>query len=187
MIAREWQAGLGVSGALEELMGSGARLDLLGDDQAQVSLRAMLAVGYDHLPDDDSRQAFRQLGVFGGQPRTFTWMAAADIWELARRPAQKHIATLVDQQMIQPLGDGVYSLHNSFADFALSLLTEADEKTAVYDRFVDHYIHLVTENVESDWQEVEDNLSQIRHAFDWLAGESRLGAVTQLIQLMNRP
>ena len=174
------------AGALEELMGSSSQVDQLAGEDTQLSLRAMLSVGYDHLPDDEVRRAFRQLGVFGGQPLTFTWQAAADIWELPRRRAQRHIAALVDQQMAQPLGDGVYSLHNSFADFALSLLKEAGELSAVRERFITHYMEMAQENVSDNWPAVEAALPQIRCAFGLLTDAKRLAVVAQFIQIMNR-
>ena len=186
MIAREWSAGLGMQGALDELMGTSGQTDQQEGESVQSSLRAMLSVGYDHLPDDEVRRVFRQLGVFGGQPLTFAWQAAADIWELPRRRAQRHIATLVDQQMVQPLGEGLYSLHNSFADFAWGLLQEDGDLAAVQERFVTHYMEMAQEKASLDWCAVESALPQIRRAFGWLADEKRLADVAQFIQIMNR-
>jgi hypothetical protein len=77
MLAAEWEAGLGVAGALSELKDREARLKLAGAEKraglatAEPSLRAILAMSYDRLPDEATKRAFRLLGVFGGKPLTF--------------------------------------------------------------------------------------------------------------------
>lgn len=100
MLAAEWEAGLGVAGALSELKDRETRLKLAGAEkrpglsEASPSLRAILAMSYDHLPNEETKRAFRLLGVFGGKPLTFSLEAAA-MWGMELRPAQKIMVALV--------------------------------------------------------------------------------------------
>ncbi len=53
-----------------------------GLDDAQPSLEAVLALSYQHhLPDAESRRAFRTLAVFGAQPRSFDLPALLAVWQ----------------------------------------------------------------------------------------------------------
>lgn len=185
MMAREWQAGLGFAGALAELNEREARLGLANDgQQGMASLRLMLSVSYDHLPTDEARLVFRQLGVFGSKPRSFEMAAAAYVWGMESRPAQKLMVSLVNQQMVEALGEGRFTLHSTLADFALSLLESNNELPPLRRRHMNYYLNWVQKVQAADWPQVEANLEQIRTGFQEANRTNDQTAVRQYLQSM---
>lgn len=181
-VASEFQAGFGVSTALAELMSSGRGEVDSADGQ---SLWAMLAVSYDHLPDAEAQRAFRSLAVFGARPRMFEVKAAAYVWQMEERAAQKLVVTLVNQQMIEAQGEGLFSLHNAFADFARQLLIEKRELTDLQVMHAEYFMLLAQEYGESDWKRIEKNIDQIRYAFQIICNEGDHRPVLQMLSAMN--
>jgi len=177
MLAAEWEAGLGVAGALSELKDREARLKMAGAERVglptdELSLRAILAMSYDRLPDEATKRAFRLLGVFGGKPLTFSIEAAAAIWEMELRPAQKTMVVLVGRALVEPVDGGRYTLHTTLADFAESLLEEHDEATLARETHANYYLEFARKNAEKNWQAVEIEIGQIRRGFDWVSSMS---------------
>jgi tetratricopeptide (TPR) repeat protein len=177
MLAAEWEAGLGVAGALSELKDREARLKLAGAERAglattELSLRAILAMSYDRLPDDATKRAFRLLGVFGGKPLTFSIEAAAAVWGMELRPAQKMMVALVGRALVEPVDGGRYTLHTTLADFAESLLEEHSEAALARETHANYYLEFARKNSEKNWQAVEIEIGQIRRGFDWVSSMS---------------
>jgi tetratricopeptide (TPR) repeat protein len=179
MLAAEWEAGLGVAGALSELKDREARLKLAGAEKrtglatAELSLRAILAMSYDRLPDEATKRAFRLLGVFGGKPLTFSIEAAAAMWGMELRPAQKTMVALVGRALVEPVESGRYTLHTTLADFAESLLEEHEEAALARETHANYYLGFTRKNAEKNWQAVEMEMGQIRRGFDWVSSMSK--------------
>lgn len=179
MLAAEWEAGLGVAGALSELKDREARLKLAGAEKraglatTEPSLRAILAMSYDRLPDEASKRAFRLLGVFGGKPLTFSVEAAAAMWGMELRPAQKTMVALVGRALVEPVDSGRYTLHTTLADFAESLLEEHGEAALARETHANYYLEFARTNAEKNWRAVEMEMGQIRRGFDWVSSESK--------------
>ncbi|MCI0690629.1 tetratricopeptide repeat protein [candidate division KSB1 bacterium] len=171
MLAAEWEAGLGVAGALSELKDREARLKLAGAEKrpglatTEPSLRAILAMSYDRLPDEATKRAFRLLGVFSGKPLTFSIDAAAAMWEMELRPAQKTMVALVGRALVEPVDGGRYTLHTTLADFAESLLEEHGEAVLALETHANYYLEFARKNAEKNWQAVEMEMGQIRRGF----------------------
>jgi tetratricopeptide (TPR) repeat protein len=171
MLAAEWEAGLGIAGALSELKDREARLQLAGAEKraglatTEPSLRAILAMSYDRLPDEVTKRAFRLLGVFGGKPLTFSVEAAAAVWGIELRPAQKTMSALFGRALVEPVQSGRYTLHTTLADFAESLLEEHNEAALACETHANYYLEFVRKNAEENWQAVEVEIEQIRRGF----------------------
>jgi tetratricopeptide (TPR) repeat protein len=178
MLAAEWEAGLGVAGALSELKDREARLKLAGAEKraglatAEPSLRAILAMSYDRLPDETTKRAFRLLGVFSGKPLTFSIEAAAAVWGMELRPAQKIMVALVGRALVEPVEGGRYTLHTTLSDFAESLLEEHGEAAPAREKHANYYLEFARKNAEKNWQMVEIEIGQIRRGFDWVSSMS---------------
>jgi len=177
MLAAEWEAGLGVAGALSELKDREARLKLAGAERAglaidEPSLRAILAMSYDRLLDDATKRAFRLLGVFGGKPLTFSIEAAAAVWGTELRPAQKIMVALVGRALVEPVDGGRYTLHTTLADFAESLLEEHGEAALARETHANYYLEFAQTNAEKNWQAVDVEMGQIRRGLDWVSTTS---------------
>lgn len=185
-VASESQAGFSVANALQELLDRGGSMGGKGGAGREVdSLRAMLSVSYDHLPDERVRQAFRSLAVFGARPRTFAIDAAAHVWKVDSRTAQKQMVTLVNQQMVEPLGEGVFALHNAFASFATTLLVEHTELEALQEAHIQYYLELAQTYATADWRQVEKNIDQIRQAFQLVRREGNYHLIVDYLMAMN--
>ncbi len=178
MLAAEWEAGLGVAGALSELKDREARLKLAGAEKraglatTEPSLGAILAMSYDRLPDEATKGAFRLLGVFGGKPLTFSLEAAAAIWGMEFRPAQKAMVALVGRALVEPVDAGRYTLHTTLADFAESLLEEHREATLARETHANYYLEFAQKNAEKNWRSVDVEMGQMRRGFEWMSSMS---------------
>ena len=190
MIAGEWAAGIGVAGALGELKQSEARLRLTGAERrrglaaAEPSLRAVLGMSYDRLPDEATKRAFRFLGTFGPSPLTFSLEGATAVWGMEDRPAQKTLAALVGRALVEPMEGGRYSLHTTLADFAESLLEQQDEAEAASDAQANYYLEFARRNVNENWRAVEVEMSQIRRGFSFVLSGKDPGRVVAYAQTM---
>ena len=190
MIADEWEAGMGVAGALKELKEREARLDLTGAEKkpglaaAGPSLRAVLGMSYDRLTDDATRRAFRFLGTFGSSPLTFSLEAVAAVWGMEHRIAQKTLAALVGRALVEPIEGGRYSLHATLADFAESLLEEHGEAGAARDTHADYYLEFSMGDMDDNWRAVEVELGQIRRGFRAVSSRKEPGGILAYVQTM---
>ena len=194
MIAGECEAGMGVAGALGELKKEReARLGLTGAEKrpglaaAELSLRAVLGISYERLPDEATKRAFRFLGAFGPSPLTFSLEGATAIWGMEDRPAQKTLAALVGRALVEPMEGGRYSLHTTLADFAESLLeeqNEANEAKAAHDAQANYYLEFALRNVDEDWPAVEVEMGQIRRGFSFVLSLKDTGRVVVYVQTM---
>ncbi len=72
-----------------------------GIDERELSLEAVIALSYDHLPDGDTQRAFRRLAVFGGQPLDFDAAAAAGLWQIQASDAGDRLAQLIDAGLLE--------------------------------------------------------------------------------------
>ena len=192
MIADEWEAGIGVAGALGELKEREARLGLRGAEKrpglptAEQSLRAVLGISYDRLADDATRRAFRFLGAFGSSPLTFSLEGATAVWGMEDRTARKTLVALVSRALVEPMEGGRYSLHTTLADFAECLLEEQDEAKAARDAQANYYLEFARENVGENWRAVEVEMGQIRRGFGFLLSRKDPGRVVAYVQTMSR-
>jgi tetratricopeptide (TPR) repeat protein len=183
MLAFEWEAGVSTAGALAELQERKVLLGLVdanrkpGLGPKEASLQAILAMSYDRLPDDQTRRAFRSLGAFGGRSLTFSIEAAAAVWAVELRPAQKTIATLYAHALIEQVGRGRYAIHPVLDSMAENLLS-SDEAQETLRRHARYFLEVArryrVDNMD-DWQTVDVDWENVRAAMNWASQQADLG------------
>jgi tetratricopeptide (TPR) repeat protein len=179
MLAAKWEAGRGVATALSQLKDREARLKLAGTEKrlglatTKHSLRAILAMSYESLPEEATKRAFRLLGVFGGKPITFSFEAAAAVWGMEFLAADDVITSLVGRALVEPVESGRYTLHTTLADFAESLLEEYGEAAPARETHANYYLEFAWKNAEKNWQAVDVEMGQIHRGFDWVSSISK--------------
>jgi tetratricopeptide (TPR) repeat protein len=174
LLEEEWEAGLGTSGFLHELQEREKRLKLKLSDESS-TLDALFGLSYEHLPSDRTQRAFRQLGVFGGKPNTFSIEAASAIWEMELRDTQKTLGTLVKRALIEvmDIDNHRYAPHALLADYAASLLDQSkEEKLQAYRCHSGYFLNVARqytrENMEN-WHYLDIDWHNIRLDADWLS------------------
>jgi tetratricopeptide (TPR) repeat protein len=173
MLVAKWEAGRGVATTLSQLKDREARLKLAGAEKrpgletAKPSLRAILAMSYESLPDEATKRAFRLLGVFGGKPLTFSFEAATAVWGMELLAADDVITSLVGRALVEPVENGRYTLHTTLADFAESLLEEHGEAALARETHAKYYLEFARKNAEKNWRSVDVEMEQIQRGFDW--------------------
>ncbi|SFR28090.1 DNA-binding transcriptional activator of the SARP family [Lentzea waywayandensis] len=128
--------------ALAELVGElgdrQRRLRLLdggGDDRAAV--REVLSWSYKHLPAEAAR-LFRLLGVHPG--RDFDVACAAALADLAQDTAGRLVDVLVRAHLVDRGPAGRHGMHDLLRAYAVDLAQDEPERTAAFDRLLDHYL-----------------------------------------------
>jgi DNA-binding SARP family transcriptional activator len=123
-------------------MGSKRQLDLLnagGDPRS--ALRTVFSWSIRQL-DDDTARGFRVIGMHPGPD--FDRYAVAALAGTAVEWAEDVVALLVRAYLIQPAGDGRYSMHNLLRSYARELARAQDgdaEQHAAVTRLLDFYLH----------------------------------------------
>jgi tetratricopeptide (TPR) repeat protein len=134
----------------------GARLDTL--------VRASL----DHLPEPGAQAAFVTLAVFGARPATFGLPAATAVWATDPATARERLMRLVSRNLVDAVGGGRFSLHQSLADLTTARLPATDP---AYQRHAAFYLALVSGDRE-DWRTIAAEVAQIRRAWEAVAGDA---------------
>lgn len=92
----------------------------LGLGQEPVSLGAILGMSVDRLSEKD-RERFADLGVFGGEPRTWTTAMVAEFWACPEDDAEDTVSSLARRGLIERQADDRYWMHALLADYADAL------------------------------------------------------------------
>ena len=151
-----------------------------GIDERELSLEAVIALSYEHLPDGDTQRAFRTLAVFGGQPLDFDAAAAAGLWQIQASDAGDRLAQLIDAGLLEVAhagGQARYSLHQTIAAYAAAHLAEnAAEQHAAELAHARHYASIVagwnealkagrmTYSAPLEWPQVSAALDRLEQA-----------------------
>jgi tetratricopeptide (TPR) repeat protein len=178
MIDWAWRISGDISMVLADLQDREARLrmstpdNLLAEKAEENSLRAVLQVSYERLPDEASKLAFRLLGVFDYQPAVFDRSAANALWGLPLSQAQKTILILASRAMLEPVGRGRYTLHAVLADYAASLLLSSGSDQYQHARHCQaiHYLGVARHYRREDfdrWQELDKDWDNLRAVANW--------------------
>jgi hypothetical protein len=92
----------------------------LGLGDGPVPLGAILGMSVDRLSDED-RKRFADLGVFGGEPRTWTIGMVAEFWECSEEEAEDTVSNLARRGLVERQADDRYWMHALLADYADAL------------------------------------------------------------------
>lgn len=169
--------------ALERLQSTGERLLLtvphattdytsnLSAD-APVSLQTVIAVG-DRGLDEQARQALYALSVFPAKPNSFTEEAAVAISAV---PVEA-LDVLADAGLLEGSEQGRYSMHQTIADYARSLLKDR----GAYGRFAE-YMTSYAETHQKEYELLDQERANILAALEAATKEERY---TDLIRCTN--
>jgi len=165
---------------IERLDDFRGRLDLKplsqtsGDGEKDRSLRAILWLSYEYLPDDEKRRVFRLLGVFARKPGVFTLEDAAAVWQKTLPEARTLLASLIDLALVERTArKGSFTLHPLLTDFALSQI-EPGEQAQASQSHAARYLAACQKyrELEPDqWSELDACWENIKMAADWAAGQ----------------
>jgi tetratricopeptide (TPR) repeat protein len=173
--------------AVEALRAVQTRLQL-EEEQARpgmagvpLTLQAVIELSLTALPDEESRQAFAQLGVFAPKPADWSLVAARAVWQSDDAVGDQWMRLLQHRGLLESTGEDRFTLHQVLKDVAL---TRLDQPSAAAERHFDYYLSLVNRDPE-DWRAIEVELPQIRQAWDWVSTTSGRDAhVLELVWAM---
>ena len=86
--------------AVERLQSARERLALAetsrrpGTARVPLSLQAVVELSIDALPDDATREAFYELGIFAPKPGDFSRSAALAVWQASEKAGDIYLQTL---------------------------------------------------------------------------------------------
>lgn len=181
---------------VEELRSAKERL-ALREDQLRpgltgvpLTLQAAVELSLDGIPDEATRAAFAELGVFAPKPADFARAAALAVWQVDEKVGDARLRTLWQRGVLestQTAGAGRFTLHQVLAAVASVRL---ENSAAVAARHLAYYLTLVDTDREA-WQSTVAELAQIQQAWEWAArtpGQDRrvLELVGALHLLMER-
>lgn len=139
--------------------------------ERQRTLRATIRWSYELL-DPDAQAAFRRLSVFRG---SFTLDAA----EVVTGAQLDHLAALVDQSLLKPLGDERLFMLETLREFAREQLDETGETAEYGHRHARHYLAQLEKNG------TVDNAPNMGRALSWFrAEEDNLRAMLDRLRAM---
>lgn len=155
--------------AVQALQDAKSRLEL-EEEQARpgmagipLTLQAVIELSLTALPDEQSRHAFAQLGVFAPKPADWSRAAAGAVWHTDDQVADQWLRLLHHRGLLESTGDDRFAVHQVLTDVALVRL---DHPSAVAERHFDHYRSLVSRDPE-DWQAIEAEFAQTQQAWAW--------------------
>ncbi|MFJ9662139.1 NB-ARC domain-containing protein [Streptomyces griseoflavus] len=127
MLSEDWANGWGIDDMLAQLregsalLAAAAPIDRAADNHTIPTVRALLRMSTDRL-DRQNRLRFAFLGAFASQPAAFDVEAMADVWGVA--DAVPTIRVLVALGLLEPSGDGWFTMHALLVLHAKALLRE---------------------------------------------------------------
>jgi tetratricopeptide (TPR) repeat protein len=163
---------------LERLRSATERLGLAGtssrqgSDREPLSLQEVVELSLNALPDDATRDAFVELGVFAPKPGDFSRAAALAVWQVTEQVGDAILRTLHGRGLLEITGQDRFTVHQVLAAVASVRLAGRVEVAA---RHFDHYLAPVDADREA-WQAIAAELPQIQQAWNWVsnaAGEDR--------------
>ncbi|HEY6354297.1 MAG TPA: hypothetical protein VIY30_07395, partial [Burkholderiaceae bacterium] len=114
-------------------------------------LERAIKIGFDRLPDEDTRNALRELSIFRPKPGKFTEEAGLDV---LGRPASV-LYKLLDAGLIELVEESddpehrPYTMHRTIADFARRGQVD-DQRPLLHGRAADHYARWLRTYEESE-------------------------------------
>lgn len=152
-----------------------------------LSLQAVVELSLDALPDDATRTAFVELGVFAPKPGDFARAAALAVWQASEEVGDAYLQTLYGRGLLESTGQDRFTVHQVPAAVASVLLADTAAASA---RHFAYYFAFVDADRKA-WQAIAAELAQIQQAWDWAAhtpGQDRpvLQLVGALHMLMER-
>ena len=178
LLAEAWDSGIPVQDIFTELQEKKKRLGMSSESQ---SLDAVFATSYAWLSEEVHKRAFRLLGIFGGKPNTFSLNAAAKVCEIELQVMRKIMVVLVNRALVEVVGPERYVLHALTADFAFSLMNEAEEAQGrLY--HTEYYLSVAkqyTSDNMKEWHNLDSDWNNIRLAANWLSTSENLPSSSQ--------
>lgn len=92
----------------------------LGLGDGPVSLGTILGMSVERLSVQDRRR-FADLGVFGGEPRTWTIPMVAEFWNCSQTDAEDTVSILARRGLVEWRSGDRYWMHALLADYAVEL------------------------------------------------------------------
>jgi tetratricopeptide (TPR) repeat protein len=188
LIGRELAAHAGqerwILQAVERLHSAVERLALAetsrrpGTADVPLSLQAVVELSLDALPDDTTRAAFAELGVFAPKPGDFSRAAALAVWQVSEKVGDAYLRTLYGRGLLESTGQDRFTVHQVPAAVASVRLADT---AAVAARHFAYYLAFVDADREA-WQAIAAELTQIQQAWDWAARTS--GQDRRVLQLV---
>jgi tetratricopeptide (TPR) repeat protein len=130
-----------------------------------LSLQAVVELSLDALPDDATRAAFTELGVFAPKPGDFSRAAALAVWQASEDVGDAYLRTLYWRGLLEITGQDRFSVHHVLAAVAGVRLTDAATMAA---RHFAYHVGFVEADREA-WRAIAAELAQIQRAWDWAA------------------
>ena len=175
LMARELAAHAGqerwIRQAVERLDSATERLALTntsrrpGTAGVPLSLQAVVELSLDALPDDATRAAFVDLGVFAPKPGDFSRAAALAVWQASEEAGDAYLQTLYGRGLLENTGEDRFTVHQVLATVARVRMADI---TALSARHFAYYLAFVDSDREA-WQAIAAELAQIQQAWDWAA------------------
>jgi tetratricopeptide (TPR) repeat protein len=174
--------------AVERLRSARERLALAetsrrpGTAGVPLSLQAVVELSLDALPDDATRVAFVELGVFAPKPGDFSHAAALAVWQASEEVGDAYFRTLCGRGLLESTGQDRFTVHQVPAAVANVRLADT---AAVAARHFAYCLAFVDANREA-WQAIAAELAQIQQAWDWAARSPRQDRrVLQLVRALH--
>jgi tetratricopeptide (TPR) repeat protein len=157
--------------AVERLHSAGERLALAETSRrpglagVPLSLQAVVELSLDALPDDATRAAFAELGVFAPKPGDFSRAAALAVWQASEEAGDAYLQTLYGRGLLESTGEDRFTVHQVLAAVASARLADTP---AVAAQHFTYYLAFVDADPEA-WPAIAAELTQIQQAWDWAA------------------
>ena len=161
--------------AVERLRSATERLALTetsrrpGTAGIPLSLQAVVELSLDALPNDVTRAAFAELGVFAPKPGDFSRAAALAVWQAREEVGDTYLQTLYGRGLLESTGQDRFTVHQVPAAVASVRLADA---AAVSTRHFAYYFAFMEDHREA-WQAIAAELAQIQRAWEWAAHTPR--------------
>jgi tetratricopeptide (TPR) repeat protein len=135
-------------------------------DDVPLALWAVVELSLQALPNDYLRAGFAELGAFAPKPADFSRLAALAVWDVGEDEGDQRLQTLTQRGLLEITGEDRFALHQVLAAVADAQL---GEETGAAERHFAYYLQFVERDLEA-WPVIEQELAQIRHAWEWASG-----------------
>lgn len=160
-----------IRAALDTLKSVEARLALTDEQRRPglvgmpLSLRAVVELSVEALPDEVTQTAFDQLAVFAPKPADFSREATLAVWQAPAAVGDTRLRTLRQRGLLEAAKEDRFTLHQVLAAVAEARSSRTPEAAADHFSF---YLSLVQRDPE-DWAVIEPEMPQIQRAWAWVS------------------
>lgn len=160
----------------------GAGFDLPQPDQVHHENLVQIALEFSYEDigrasnGQEFQRRFRYLGTFAPPEANFNATAAALLWDEDPVAAADFLDVLCDRSLLTQRSETRWMQHAILRSFALSLLVRQKEDTDAQQRHVTYYLKQA-----DDGHILEEDLSQVQHAFVEADNETRIRIFERLI------